>query len=371
MKTPWLAYRSRVVVAIAACATASAACKDSNQPAPANDAGPDAGVSSAPATPKTLPIERRFNVLVPGAEPRTMLRYALNDADYETNTELVLSSKTYTTEGKWTKPVDLTFTENWVWSLTKSGDQAVVIGVPFGVTAKARQAGAEARIDPTISAWKTALQGKTFTAAIDQRGYLSNVSFDHDKLSSSPATQFAIDEVKQRWLAYVVPLPDVPVGKGAKWEVITTLRLGTIVMTQTAAYTLTNLTDTTWTFEVTSERNAQKQRLYAVDLPPGVVAELVGSFRKITATLTVDKAWPWPTISAASLAMERHQRQLPPGQFHQWEETVARDDGTLRTTVSVSKSKQSGGPPGPPPAAPPGTAASKDDSNTATKKSPP
>lgn len=369
VKTPRHIHRCGLVLAVAVVAAGGAACKDATKPAAVPDASPDAAAVSEPAKPKTLPYERRFVVIVPGAEPRTTLRYALTEANYETNTELVLSSKTFTTKAGWTKPVDLTFSEKWTWSLTKSGDMAMVVGVPLSVAAKGKQAGAEARIEPTVSIWKTALQGKAFTATIDPRGYLTNVSFDHDKLASSPSTQFAIDEVKQRWLGYAVPLPETPVGKGARWKVITTVQVGAIIMTQTATYKLTDLTDTTWTFEVTSDRDADKQRLKGVDAPPGVVSEMSGSFRKITTTLTVDKAWPWPTTAAGRLTMERHQRQLPPGDFPTWDETISRDEGTLRTMSSAAQSKQSGGPPGPPPAAPPGTAASKNDSNTATKKS--
>lgn len=346
-------------------------CGDGPKSPPPN---PDAAPAKPPAKPKTLPYERSFVVQTPGAEPRAILRYELTGGAHLATGTVELSSKNYSLQTNWTKPTTLTLREPWTWTVSPDPNaaSALLTGTPGALETAAKDDAGKALLAPQEAAW-AALHNRLFTARVDGRGYLSNVVFDHDKLASSAATQFAVAEVKQRWLGYTVPLPETPVGVGASWRVVSTLRAGSAVVTQDATYTLKAQDEKTWTFEVSIERTGEAQRLEASDLAPGVVAELMSSYRKFRGTLVVSQSWPWPLQGEAILDIGTQQRILPPGDTPQWIEFMSREQGTWKTLSSTPTAlldKQSGGPPGPPLAAPPGTAASSSNTNTAPKNSP-
>ena len=65
------------------------------------------------------------------------------------------------------------------------------------------------------------------------------------------------------------PLPEEPVGKGAKWEHVSPLKSDAISLTQRATFTLVNETADSVDLDLTIEQTAPSQEMHAPGLPAG------------------------------------------------------------------------------------------------------
>ena len=104
----------------------------------------------------------------------------------------------------------------------------------------------------------------------------------------------------------MVPWPREPIGVGARWRVITLLRIGGAYVKQTATYELTALDGARATIAVALTRLAERQLLALPGLPAGAEAELIGLVREQTGTVTVDLAAPLPLAGRFETTLSSH-----------------------------------------------------------------
>jgi hypothetical protein len=229
-----------------------------------------------------LPKELAFELLEAGADGRTALRYALaaEKSHYVIRTELT------------TRELD-----GGVWG-APSKLPALITALDVGVERDRRtswqpaQGSLDGAASPAAQAYLepwNALAGRAFDVPLDVRGRLT-APVDHDAAS---------EELVQRLLATVVPLPEQPIGVGARWRVVTALRQQSAVLKQTATYTLVSA-QRPWKIAVDIQRLAESQRFGDV--------ELVAIVRRLTGTVEVDPQRPLPVAGTLEVKSTVHVR---------------------------------------------------------------
>jgi len=254
-----------------------------------------------------MPSEVRATVLAPGAAPRAVRRYALADGPERTLTVRAEVTIHRFRLGAWTGPTALpAVTDGFAYRVTPTAAGATLAlrGLPGAIAADA--AATAAATDELTARWRALLERRRITAAIDPSGRITDVRFDDDPGAARPDVELATDELYQRLLAQVVPWPREPIGVGARWRVITLLRIGGAYVKQTATYELTALDGARATIAVALTRLAERQLLALPGLPAGAEAELIGLVREQTGTVTVDLAAPLPLAGRFETTLSSH-----------------------------------------------------------------
>ena len=308
-----------------ATATALAACK---APAPATNDPARSGSGASSASPSdaappilqhppsvvaldeprlAVPHEESFRLLDAGRGDRSQLRYALaaGTAAYTARTNLTTR---HLDDGQFTPPTALPPIRDG-FAITTAADHPDHLAL-HALAGEAAQATADTAA--YLAPWRTRLEGHDAAVAFDERGRISAIRFDDDP--GGARSEPSRDELAQRLLAAIVPLPEEPVGAGASWRVVTILRQGPAYAKQTATYTLTSRTAAAWKLHVKLQRIGQEQHLADPSLPPGTSADLLALFRALEGDVAVDPAHP--LITGGSLAVESrmHVRLQESGQ---------------------------------------------------------
>ena len=238
-------------------------------------------VLAATSGPRTHEIPR------PGFQPLTELRYRLAPTPYETRLDTKISTRTSSDLGI-SQPVARTpvqdsfrISQNNL-TLELAANEATVDG-PAGTDA----------ID-YIHAWRGMLVNKRITAAFSQLGELASI-----EVAGEPNSQFgapATEQIRQRLLALVVPLPDLAIGESGQWRVVTTFEQNGLEVQQVGLYTLLARENGRWKIRIHLQRHAEDQNLGGV--------RLVSLFRAIDGTVVVDPARLIPI--SGELATESH-----------------------------------------------------------------
>ncbi|HVV84598.1 MAG TPA: hypothetical protein VHE35_16130 [Kofleriaceae bacterium] len=337
--------------------------------APANasdDAGAGAGAAGSatvgPATrvlqperhppPPTTPMPRRVSeaLLEAGAAPRRALRYRLEPAARTLTAISRITSHGY--DGGWTDPVTLApVHEGFEVTPAGGGGPVHVRGVIAEVEADGQSDAARTAAEAYLARWRAVLERRRADLVVDERGGLGEVTLLTDPGGTTDPD--AKDELVQRWLGLAVPLPEAPVGVGARWKVVTMLRAGGAVMTQTAIYRLARVDRDRWTIEVDLTRLGRPQEIQLPGQPPGATAQLVALLRKVTGTVTVSPASPLP-LDGQLTGEVRSQARIPvaggPPRDQASEDTASI---TLSTAPSSAASSPAAPLPAPSPTAPP------------------
>jgi len=164
--------------------------------------------------------------------------------------------------------------------------------------------------------------------AFDVRGGFSAIRFNDDPTNARSAR--AKDELAQRLLSLIVPVPVEPVGTGASWRVVTILRQGPAYAKQTATYTLTSRTAGAWKVHAQLQRVGEEQRISDPSLPPGTTADLLAMFRNVEGDIEIDPAQPLVTGGSLAIESRLHVKLQAPGQTAaQALEQIFEDTGTV------------------------------------------
>jgi hypothetical protein len=269
-----------------------------------------------------LPHEESFRLLEPGSGDKAALRYALAAGTVEFTARAHLSSR-HLDRGAFTAKIAL--------PAIRDGFAVTVSERPGAIVLRALPGEAEAASDDAaayLAPWKTLLQDRRVTLAFAPRGQLSAITFNDDP--GNARGEQARDELAQRLLSLVVPLPAEPVGTGARWRVVTILRQGPAYAKQTAVYTLVERGAARWKIHVELRRVAEEQRIADPALPRGVTADLQAMFRAIDGDVEVDPRLP--LIAQGSLTVESrlHVKLTKPDQTqNQTFEQVFEDTGRV------------------------------------------
>jgi hypothetical protein len=104
------------------------------------------------------------------------------------------------------------------------------------------------------------------------------------------------------------PLPVEPVGKGARWDVMTSVKSAGIVIDQTSTMTLKDVSGSDLELAVSLVQKAARQTLDLPQLPPGAVAELTGLKSEGSGSTKVSLNSVLPTESTMSMNTDQELR---------------------------------------------------------------
>jgi hypothetical protein len=266
-------------------------------------------VRTMKAPPIALPKQESFRLLDRGKGARRTLRYQLAPGVIELRNETRLSSRQLDAKGVFGDAVAMPPIRDG-FAITVSRDQPGILAIRVLEGEIAGTATPAAQ--QYVAAWKARLENRRVSVAVDPRGQLGTITFNDDPANQRSAT--AKDELAQRLLALLVPLPAEPVGSGAKWQVTTILRQGPAYVKQTADYTLGARVDGRWKIHVRILRVAEQQLVADPNLPPGTTAELLAMFRLFEGDVIVDLARPVIERGTLSVESRLHAKLTPRGQ---------------------------------------------------------
>ncbi len=261
-----------------------------------------------------MPHEMRFKLLEPGKGARTVLRYQPSGQPRELVARAKVTTRSYV-DGDWTDTLALATIRDG-FAVTAGPPPAGAVGSVLqvrGLTAAVESAGASPAAvtgaEAYVARWRALLEKQRADITVDDRG-----RFVAAVLLSDPAggKVDARDELVQRWLGLVVPLPDEAVGVGARWRVVTALRTGGAVLKQTATYTLTAADAGAWTVAIESERIGEPQDI-VMPGAPDVIGEVVALRRVVSGTVTVGPGDPLPLRGSFTSEVSSHARFRIPG----------------------------------------------------------
>lgn len=292
-----------------------------------------------------LPRQESFKLLETGKGRKATLRYAFAAGTIASTVEARLSSR-HLEGADFTAPTALPAMRDG-FAITIEPDRPGKLALR-ALAGEAAEKTAQA--DAYLAPWRTLLQNRRITVTVDDRGGIATVAFDDDPTGARRAR--ARDELIQRLLATIVPLPDEPVGTGASWRVVTILRQGPAYAKQTATYTLSSRSAAGWKLHVKLQRVGEEQRIADPSLPSGTTADLLALFRALEGDVEVDPRYP--LIAGGSLAIESrlHVKLQPAGQAAI--EHLFEDTGTVR----FSRCRPAPAPASAAPSAPPDTSPS-------------
>jgi hypothetical protein len=253
-----------------------------------------------------LPKQESFKLLEAGKQPRAALRYHLAPDSFAFHAKTTLSSR-HLTNGAFTQPIELpAIRDGFTVTIAADGHGQVALR---GLPGEAASPSADA--DEYLHAWRTLLQDRAMTIAIDPRG---QVTVPPAASAADTRSEPARDELVQRLLSTTIPLPTEPIGNGASWRVVTILKQRPGHAKQTATYTLVSAAPTRWKLHVVLQRVGEEQAIADPSLPPTVTAELMAMFRLLEGDVEIDPRRP--LIAAGSLTVESrlHVKLQPTGQ---------------------------------------------------------
>lgn len=250
-----------------------------------------------------LPKQESFTLLDPGTGPRAVLRYAApsQPQPWTVTTTSELSTR-HLNGAAWTDSV----------RIPKFSVDVVVTPAPaqphhFTLRMVAPTLSApDAEADQRVAKWRKLLEGRLATVDIDDRGNIAHLGFNDDPtLARSAEARDALFSVLR---GGVLPLPEQPVGRNARWRVVTLLRLGPLYAKVTTTYTLVGRSGSRWQIRATSQEIAPQQRINDPDLPADLTAELIALFRSTDFTGEVDQARPFGSVASATVEYRIHMR---------------------------------------------------------------
>ena len=270
------------------------------------------GLTHLDAPKVKLPKQDSFVLDAPGAEPRAPLRYALA-GPAEHRIETTLKSR-HQVGDTWTEWTEIAVRDGF--GVTPGSGGIALRPLP----GEAVRGDAEAN----LKTWRE-LVDRRLSVAVDARGQLGALAFFDDPNADHSANQ--VDEVTQRLLATLVPLPADEVGVGAKWTVVWVLRQRPAVVKQTATYTLTARTDRAWTVSIELQRIGQEQVVQDAGLPAGTAVDVIALVRHYKGSVEIDPTRVLPVAGSLSVESRLHVRigHLPGPTF---EDQVFEDNGT-------------------------------------------
>ncbi|MGE0395768.1 MAG: hypothetical protein AB7T06_03495 [Kofleriaceae bacterium] len=179
--------------------------------------------------------------------------------------------------------------------------------------------------DQYVAGWN-AIAGRRVVIELDDRGQLGTISFPDDPAGTTGST----DDLAQRLLGTLVPLPEEPIGIGASWRVVTILRQRPAIVKQTATYKLVERTGSVWKIDVDIVRLGEPQTLLDPSIPAGTSIELINLVRKLKGTIEIDASAPF---GVGELAVESTMHVRVQSQGQGAAEEILEDTGTIRLAV--------------------------------------
>lgn len=261
------------------------------------------------------PRVRSFELLFAGKAPRQPLRYAAAAGDDALTVTLRVDSRELV-GNEWTPWGTLPELRYGLALRREAADGALVVrGLDLSVGQPA-EAAAEVtayvqRVTEELSQrYRDQVQGRRATATIDARGRIEVLEPVADGQPRPGA--HTRHEMLQILAESVVPLPEEPVGVGARWQVAMLMRRGAGVVDQVATYELVAVDKRgqgeTWRIRAEIEQDGEHQAISAPELPSNVSAELMGLVWRAEGELVVSPASLTPRAGQLAIEYRVHSR---------------------------------------------------------------
>ncbi len=265
--------------------------------------GGDTATSTTQAVPTTTAVPPALEVLDPGAEPRRVLELRFVEGDTAT-AELASELSIVDVDGA--AVLDTPAVVQTVrFDIDRvNGDEADVSFEVLGVriddpTGKLDRAGLL-----ELTAALDAMVGLGGTGALDRRGQFSAFRYDvPDGFDANAAD--TLDQLEQDVAAMGVPLPEAPVGVGARWRARDTLQVNGVRTDQVITYEITAIDGETITYSAIVEQSSPTQDLHDRTLPAGTTARLLVATARGQMTGTLELG---SLVSTAELIMSGQQK---------------------------------------------------------------
>lgn len=264
-----------------------------------------------------LPKQESFELIDAGKGDRAPLRYELAAGALTYPIETKLRSR-HLANGVWSKPAAMPAIRDGFTINIAEPDKPLAIRAIAGTLASP-----SAEAEAYLATWRS-IEKRVIAVKLDARGQLGGVTFADDP--DNKTSQRARDELYSRLLAIAIPLPEEPVGVGAKWRVATVLRQHPAIVKQVATYTLVSRTAKRWRIDVDLQRHGEQQTVFDPALPKGAVATIIALVRKLEGTLSVDPTRPLP-VGTLAVQSTLHVRIALPNTKVQ--EQIFDDTGTV------------------------------------------
>jgi hypothetical protein len=238
----------------------------------------------------------RLRVLETGAEPRAPLAYAFAKglkAPLGMGIEFRLSSRpagreeTRSALPRLDLDVDVT-----PRGTSPSGAFLIDVAVRDAKTTPANEA--ERKLAEGMTAQLDAVRGMSVRYEVTPDGTVRKVDTEAHASGGDPAAQ-AVGQIAQGFESMLAPLPGVPVGVGARWEVVRRATSTGTELLQWVTYTLTHRDGMALTLELELRQRATDGAIAAPGLRPGMKAQLTEFDSRGKGTLTLDLSRPAPT----------------------------------------------------------------------------
>lgn len=265
-----------------------------------------------PPLPRLEPVE----LLEPGAKPRQSLRYRLDDKPHEYTIRATLKTRTLT-RGKWNETMVLpevmiglatrrSGQDNALWVLDVRGLEAHIAN-PANAAGDAAPDPARAALDNLLTRYRSYLERRRAQLPLTDRGRPGKPALTPDA-RRSPDARHIQAEMTQLLVESIVPLPEEPVGKGARWRAVTILYRGRSVVKQKAEYKLLSAPKGRMRLDARITQIGEQQLLEAPELPRGQTAELVALFWQLAGEIALDPTLPTPVAGTMTSELRVHGR---------------------------------------------------------------
>jgi len=254
----------------------------------------DEKVAKKSAPQEEQATEIQVKLLEAGSEPRQALRYKFKAGRKD---KLVMDMKmTMAMSGAFNQPemvlpVARTTMEINSVSVSNEGD----LRYEFKVT-DATVPDKESANPMMVQTMETELKktvGMSGWAVVTPRGFTKDAEISVPAGASQQLKQL-VDNLRQQVKQLSSPLPEEPVGVGAKWNVIMPLNTDALKLTQTAEYKLTNFEGNKGKLKIQVAQHAKKQKMNLPNLPPGSSATLKSLKTEASGNAEFDLTQPVP-----------------------------------------------------------------------------
>lgn len=168
--------------------------------------------------------------------------------------------------------------------------------------------------------------GMSTTTRMDRRGVLLAAGIDIPPGVDAATTQI-LDSLKQSMTQATAPLPEEPVGLGARWSVASVITNNTMTLNQTAVFTLTELHDRRGLVTMQIAQHAPRQEVKAAGGPAGATSTLDSLTSDGTGSMRFDLVAVMPTALELATTSEVAMTTIPAG---------ALPEDAVRTTMRMS-----------------------------------
>lgn len=312
-----------VIFLVCACGSKDASPPPAPTPTPPIEVRPptELGVDHLPQPAVDLPRQLSFRLLDPGKGETSTLRYQIAQAEVTTRIAMTLTSRRM--DGSTWSPSQ-TLPEIRTALATAAIDATHLRARPLPGSV---DGAASPEALAYLAGW-TQSENRRLTLGLDARGQLGAITFGDDPQTTH--SREAVDDLAQRLLSLVVPVPEEPIGIGASWRVVTVLTQRPVVVKQTATYTLLQRTTTGWTVKVELQRIGEEQTILDPAISSNTKVDLVALVRRYAGTLEIAPARALPTGSLeieSSMHLRLQPRTGPVG------EQILEDKGTVVLSI--------------------------------------